>query len=85
MGTGFLISSSTKHKLNTIISTESDTVGVDDFMTSITWTINFLNTQDYDVTEKPSFRITRAQFFWRRMVGRQVKIEQKILTYDNFL
>ena len=51
MGTGFLISSSTKHKLNTIISTESDTVGVDDFMTSITWTINFLNTQDYDVTE----------------------------------
>ena len=54
MKTGFPISSSTKQKLNTISSTESDIVRVDDFMPSIIWTRNFLNAQDYDVTGKHS-------------------------------
>ena len=56
MGTGFPISSSTKQKLNTRSSTESEIVGVDDFMPSILWTRNFLNAQDYDVTENIIFQ-----------------------------
>ena len=55
-GTVFPISSSTKHKLNTISSTESDIVGVDDFRPSIIWTRNLLNAQDYDVTENIIFQ-----------------------------
>ena len=51
MGTGFPISSSTKEKLNTRSSTESEIVGVDDFMPSILWTRNFLNAQDNYITE----------------------------------
>ena len=49
-GTGFPISYSTKEKLNTRSSTESEIVGVDDFMPSILWTRNFLNAQDNDIT-----------------------------------
>ena len=62
MGKGFTISSSTKQKLNTIGLTESEIVGVNNFMPSILWTRNVLNAQDYDVTETSSFRITRARF-----------------------
>ena len=55
-GTGFPILSSTKQKLNTRSSTESEIVGVDDFMPSIIWTRNFMNAQDYDVTENIIFQ-----------------------------
>ena len=85
MGTGFPISSSMKQKLNTRSSTESEIIVVDDFMSSILWTRNFLNAQDYDVTEKSSFRITIARFFWRRMVSSQVERNLNILTYGIFL
>ena len=56
MGTGYPISSYTKQKLNTRNSTESEIVGVDDFMPSNLWTRNFLNAQDYDVTGKIIFQ-----------------------------
>ena len=56
MGTIFPISSSMKQKLNTRSSTESEIVGVDDFMPSNLWTRNFLNAQDYDVTGKIIFQ-----------------------------
>ena len=55
IGTGFLISSSTDQKLNMRSSTESEIVGVDDFMKSILWTRNFVNAQYYDVTENIIF------------------------------
>ena len=60
MGTGLPISSSTKQKLNTRISTESDIIGANDFMPSIIWTINFLNTKDYDVTENIIFQDNKS-------------------------
>ena len=50
------ISSSTKQKFNTRSSTESDIVGVDDFMPYIIWTRNFLNAQDYDDIENIIFQ-----------------------------
>jgi hypothetical protein len=49
MGRGFLISSSTKQKLNTGSSTEFELVGVDDMMPSILWTRNSLKSQGHGV------------------------------------
>ena len=51
MGRGFPITSSTKQKLNTRSSTESELVGVDDAMPAILWTRNFLEAQGYGVKE----------------------------------
>ena len=51
MGRGFPISASTKQKLNTRRSTESELVGVDDMMPIIIWTRNFLLSQGYGIVE----------------------------------
>jgi hypothetical protein len=51
MGTGFLIVSSTKQKVNTRSSTESELVGVDDMMPIIVWICLFLMAQGYGVTQ----------------------------------
>jgi hypothetical protein len=51
MGRGFTISVSTKQKLNTKSSTESELVGVDDMMPIILWTHYFLLSQGYGVLE----------------------------------
>jgi hypothetical protein len=51
MGRGFPISLSTKQKLNTKSSTESELVGVDDMMPIIIWTRYFLLEQGYGVVE----------------------------------
>ncbi len=48
---GFPISVSTKQKLNTKSSTESELVGVDDMMPIIIWTRYFLMEQGYGVVE----------------------------------
>ena len=50
MGRGYPISTSTKQKLNTRSSTESEMIGVIDCMPSILWTRLFLESQGYDVT-----------------------------------
>lgn len=51
MGKGFPITASSKQKLNTRSSTETEIVGVDHVMPSILWTRLFLEAQDYGVTE----------------------------------
>ena len=51
MGTGFPVSTSTKQKLNTRSSTETEIVGVDDLMPAVLWSRLFLEGQDYGVTE----------------------------------
>ena len=51
MGTGYPIAASSKQKLNTRSSTETEIVAVDDLMPSILWTRRFLEAQDYGVTE----------------------------------
>ena len=47
LGRGFPIVSSTKQKLNTRSSTETELVGDDDFMPAIYWTPYFLKAQRY--------------------------------------
>ncbi len=51
MDRGFPIVSSTKQKLNTRSSTESELVGVDDMMSIIVWSLYFLMTQGYGITQ----------------------------------
>jgi hypothetical protein len=51
MGRGFLITASTKQKLNTLSSTESELVGVDDMMPIVIWTRYFLLSQGYGIIE----------------------------------
>jgi hypothetical protein len=51
MGRGFPIVSSTKQKLNTRSSTESELVGIDDCMPAILWTRYFLEAQGYGIRE----------------------------------
>jgi hypothetical protein len=51
LGRGCPVVTSTKQKLNTRSSTESELVGVDDLMPSILWTRNFLKAKGYEVTE----------------------------------
>ena len=50
MGQGAAISGSKKQKLNTKISTESELVGVDDYMPMIIWVKYFLESQGYTVS-----------------------------------
>ena len=51
MGQGAAISGSKKQKLNTKISTESELVGVDDYMPMVIWVIYFLEAQGYIVSD----------------------------------
>ena len=51
LGHRFPIMGSTKQKLNTRISTESEVVGADDFMPPICWTRYFLEAQGYCVDD----------------------------------
>jgi hypothetical protein len=67
LGRGFPIESSTKQKLNTQSSTESEIVGANHFMPAICWTRYFMEAQGYQVQDNFCFRITRVQFFWKRI------------------
>jgi hypothetical protein len=69
LGQGFPIVNSTKQKLNTRSSTESELVGVDDMMPTILWAWYFLKAQGYDVTDNIIYQDNqRVQSYWRRMV-----------------
>jgi hypothetical protein len=56
MGRGFPIVSSTKQKLNTRSSTESEIVGADNFMPAICWTRYFMEAQGYTINDNILFR-----------------------------
>ena len=60
MGRGFPITASTKQKLNTRSSTESELVAVDQMMPAILWTRLFLEAQGYGVTENIIYQDNQA-------------------------
>ena len=66
MGRGFPIVCSTKQKLNTRSSTESELVGVDDMMPSILWTRYFLKAQGYRVSDNVIFQDNRSTMLLER-------------------
>jgi hypothetical protein len=66
MGRGFPISVSTKQKLNTRSSTESELVGVDDMMPIILWTRYFLLSQGYGVVKNLLLQDNRSSILLER-------------------
>ena len=66
MGRGFPIVCSTKQKLNTRSSTESELVGVDDMMPSILWTRYFLKAQGYKVSDNIIFQDNKSTMLLER-------------------
>ena len=50
------ITGSSKQKLNTCSSTETELVAADDFMPQILWTNNFLNAQGYQTNDTVLFQ-----------------------------
>jgi hypothetical protein len=66
MGRGFPISVSTKQKLNTKSSTESEFVGVDDMMPITIWTRYFLLEQGYGVVENLIFQDNKSSILLKR-------------------
>ena len=60
MGRGFPIVSSTKQKLNTRSSTETEVVGADDFMPAICWTRYFMEAQGYKVNDNILFQDNKS-------------------------
>ena len=51
LGKGSIITGSTKQKINTKSSTETELVAADDFMPMIRWTNYFLHAQGYDCSD----------------------------------
>ena len=66
-GRVFPIVSSTKQKLDTRSSTETELEVADDFMLEICCTRYFFKDQGYRFLDNVFFRTTGALFFWRRM------------------
>jgi len=66
LGRGFPIVSSTKQKLNTRSSTESELVGVDDMMPTILWARYFLKAQGYNVTDNVIFQDNQSAILLER-------------------
>ena len=66
LGRGFPIVSSTKQKLNTRSSTESELVGVDDMMPSIIWARYFLKVQGYNVHDNIIFQDNQSAILLER-------------------
>jgi hypothetical protein len=60
LGRGFPIVSSTKQKLNTRSSTETEVVSVDDFMPAICWTRYFMDAQQYYIQENIVFQDNKS-------------------------
>jgi hypothetical protein len=60
LGRGLSIVSSTKHKLNTQSSTETEIVGADNFMPTICWTRYFMKAQGYGVKENVFFQDNKS-------------------------
>ena len=58
--------SSTKSKINTRSSTESELVGVDDMMSLILWTRYFLNHQGYKVNGNIVFHDNKSTMLLER-------------------
>jgi hypothetical protein len=67
MGTGFPLDKSTKHKLNTRNSTESEIVAVDNLILQILWVPLFLKAQGFAVSDNILYQDKKVQCYWRRM------------------
>ncbi len=82
MGRRFPIVSSTKQKLNTISSTESELVSVDNMMPIIVWSCYFLMAQGYGVTQNVLLQDNKSSMLLEKMVEHQAASVQDTLTFN---
>jgi len=66
MGKGAVISMSVRQKINTKSSTEAELVGVDDAMSQIVWTRNFMEAQGIKVTENVVYQDNQSAILLER-------------------
>jgi hypothetical protein len=66
LGHGFPIVSSTKQKLNTRSSTETEIVGADDFMPAICWTRYSMKAQGYGVKNNVLFQDNKSSILFEK-------------------
>jgi len=66
LGKGSVFSMSTKQKINTKSSTESELVGVDDGMPMVIWTRRFLEEQGYVVTDNVIYQDNQSAILLER-------------------
>jgi len=85
MGQGALKSSSTKQKINTRSSTEAELVAVDDMISSIVWTKNFLIAQGYDLKDNILFQDNTSAMKLEKMEGRVLQRGRDISIFAYFL
>ncbi len=83
MGQGRPIVSSTKHKINTQSSTESEIMGVNDMMSSILWSHYFFNHRGYVVQDNIIFQDNRSTMLLERngkaLSGKTYKTYQRTI------
>ena len=60
MGVGTIYARSTKQKLNTKSSTETELVGADDCLPQILWTNNFIKAQGYEIKNTVLYQDNRS-------------------------
>jgi hypothetical protein len=85
MGRVFPISTSTKQKLNTRSSTESELVGVDDMMPIIIWTRHFLLSQGYGIIENLLLQDNRSSIILEQNGGPRVASARGTLIFGTSL
>ena len=66
MGRGFPIAGSTKQKLNSRSSMETEIVGVNNFMPAIYWTKYFLKAQGYNVQENSLHQDNKSSIIFEK-------------------
>ena len=85
MGRGSIYSLSTKQKINTRSSTEAELVGVNDAMSLIIWTRNFLDDQGFSIKDNVVFQdIMKAQCYWSEMIAHPAQNVHDTLRYNIF-
>jgi hypothetical protein len=77
LGKGTITAKSTKQKLNTRSSTETEIVGVDDVMPDILWTNLFLEDQGYESKDTIIYQDNKSTMLWmqngRQSLGKRAK------------
>ena len=81
LGSGAVISSSKKQKLNNRSSTEVELVATDDAAGPMLWTSRFLLNKDM-MSRLYSIKITGVQYLWSQMVAQVLESVPDIWTLD---
>ena len=78
MGKGTVIHGCSKQKINTKSSTESEIVGVSDFLTYTMWALYFLKEQGYALKRNIVYQDNTSAIIFLKMAKSHVKVNRDI-------